>query len=187
MAKTRLNESMRNALHGLARSKISCPEEKATENKAYGVAEKLILKMVNERYPTKDMKILQKYEVTRQDSCLRMQMTTGGVGEFTIKDESKYPLVPSGYCGGRLYAADEATSDALQKWTTARDAVRQATKEKLSDYRSLILFSRNLEDVEAIWPEATEIRQNLNRSLPVLLSDDIVARIKADVETRAGA
>lgn len=184
MATTKLLQSHREFLHAFAKEQVKCPAEEAADKGAYAKAAPLVRHLVEDRYPTKDMKLLAKYEQARNDGCIRLQLSAGGVVEFKFRDPDKGPLVPgsrNGYgCSNRMYAAGQEETDAVSASLAAADAFKKAMATKLSDYGALINHSTSLEQVEEVWPAASALRARLNRSVPVILSDEVVARIRAD-------
>lgn len=184
MASIRLNEGDRSFLYGLAKERVACPAEEAADKAAYAKAEAVVRKIVETKYPPKDMKLLVKYEVAAPDRCIRLQLAAGGVVEFTFPDEKAAPLTPGrrGYgCSSRMYLADEAATPIIAASLQAKDALKKARGRKLEDYKALIWASTSLEQVEAVWPAAAALRPRKGRALPVVLSDEVIARIKADI------
>ena len=87
----------------------------------------------------------------------------------------------TGWCNSHIYQAAAATTAAVQAYQTAVEAYNKAIRAKRDDYYALIRHSTKLEEIEGIWPAASGLRATLNRSVPVVLSDDVVNRIRADV------
>lgn len=182
MAIVRLNQSHRAWLSRLAYTTVSCPEEAATVDTTYKIAAPLVRAIVEIKYPPKDMKVFAKYEAARRDQCIKLNLTAGGVVQFNFHTTEEAPLVPDTYtCSRRIYQADEATTAAVQAHAAACDARKKADATKMADYLALIRCSVKLEEIEAVWPAASSLRATLNRSVPVVLSDDVVNRIRADV------
>lgn len=190
MSKTRINESIRSYLRELVSHHVRCDVEEREASDARHKAEKLVLAMVLDKYPPREMKLLLKWDVAVRDQCIRLQLTAGGVEMFCLSGEEKdWPLRPRTQygCSGHIYAADAATSDAVGAWVLARKNAADALRAKHSDYLALIRHARTLEDIEAVWPLASKVRDRLNKQLPVILSDEVVARIRADVEAQKKA
>ena len=186
MATLRLNASHRDWLSNLARDTTSCPAEAAAVDDTYKVAAPLVRATVEAKYPPKDMEVLAKYEAAEYDPCIRLNLTAGGVTQFEFRGEDVGPIRPNtGWCNHHIYQADEATTAAVQAHEAAVDAFNKAIKAKREDYYALIRHSAKLEEIEGIWPAASGLRATLNRSVPVVLSDDVVARIRADVAKTA--
>jgi hypothetical protein len=189
MAKLRLNNEYRLFLRQLARNNITCATEVAADEAAYKAAEKIVRGMVIERFPTKDMNVLKRYNVAVRDTCFRIQLAAGGVVQFefrgTVDDVGIW--VPYASCASRMYIADEAQTTAIQSAIDAESALEDARERKLADYGALIEASTTLEQVEEIWSEASALRAHVGRALPSVLSDDVIARIKEDVALRVAA
>jgi hypothetical protein len=185
MAIIRMNEQHRQFLYDLAKTTVTCAAEGKADKTAYDKAAPMVRKLVEDRYPPKDMKLLLKYEQARHDNCIRLQLTAGGVVELKFRDDDKGPLVPgqrNGYgCSNRMYAADEAASTAINASILAADVYKKAMSKKLEDYKALIWTAATLDQIETVWPPAAALRERVGRSLPVVLSDEVIARIKADV------
>jgi hypothetical protein len=183
MSTIRLNEGDRTFLYGLAKERITCPDEEKADAIAYAKAAPLVRHLVEDRYPTKDMKLLLKYTVARHDDCIRLQLAAGGVVEFNFRMPDKGPLVPNGYgCSNRMYIAGQEETDAISASLTAKSTCEKARSQKLADYKALIWASQTLEQIEGVWPLAGEVlRPRKGRALPVVLSDEVIARIKADL------
>ncbi len=181
MTATRMNDSHRQFLRDLMRETVKCPAEDKAFDAAYKVAAPLVRKIVEAKYPPKDMKVLALYKSAEHDSCIKLQLTAGGIEQFTFSTDKEAPLRPSVYdCKRRIYAADEAASTAVSAWVLAKNAYDKAFNQKREDYGALINHTLNLEQIEAVWPAAAKLRERLGRSLPMVLSDDVIARIKAD-------
>lgn len=186
MAKIRLTEGLRLALKNLFREVVSCPAEMKALERAYAKASPLIAKIVAVSNPPAEMEVLKKYECARPDACIRLQLTAGGVNEFTFMPDDA-PLTPTRYCGGRMYPADERATAAFNAWADASLAYKAAVARKQTDYFALITGSRYLEEIETVWPEASRLRKSALNNLPATLTDDAIARIRADVQQRAKA
>ena len=186
MTQIRLTHDKRQRLHKLARDLVTCHAEKKALNEAYKIAAPLVRKIVEARYPRRDMMICQKYQVADIDDTIRLNLTAGGVEEFKFKDKTG-PLAVAGYCSNRMFQADDAATDAVMNWVRARDSYRDAIKTKLSDYRALIEGARTFEQVLTVWPEAETLRSDMGSTALIVLSDEVVDRIKADVAQRRAA
>lgn len=188
--KIRLNDNIRGRLIKMIDEKVEAKTEADAITATYKIAMPLVRAAIIARYPQKDMKILQKYEQAGPDTCVRVNFTAGGVNEFKLAENDGLltPGSKDSYgCRNRIYNIDETATDAVQNWLFAVAAHKKAVSAKHEDYMALIRCSNTLEDVESVWPEASEVRVAINSTMPVLLSNDVVARIKADVATRTQA
>jgi hypothetical protein len=185
MAKLRLTQGMRDTLERRAGEWIACPKELKALNAAYAKAAPLVTKAVEAKYPSKDMAILLKYEVAARDQCIRVQAPDGYVREFQYKAVEEAPYAAkTRYCGSRIYLANATTAEAVERWEDASNAYKEAHKQKCADYYALIRAANYLEEIEAIWPAASEIRARYQANLPAAVTDDVISRIRADVSAR---
>lgn len=182
MAKLRLTQAMRTRLRHLANKVVSCPTERATLTAAYKTAAVAVRKAVEKSLPPADMKVLRKYDQAAVDDCIRLNLTAGGVVVFRF-DEDTGPVS----IGCRIFLADEQTTAAYNSWKAADDTWHKALRTKLSDYDALIDGATYYQDVVEVWPEAEQLRTEFGGGSLIAFSPDVVARIRADVKTRAKA
>lgn len=187
-AAIRLNESHRNFLFDLAKTVARCPKEEDADAAAYKKAAPMVRALVEARYPVKDMKVLKKYGCAELRGKPKVTLTAGGIVEFAFREPDECPLAPADYDNRRaIYAASANETKAIEDCSTASAAYKKAREAKLNDYKALILASATLAEVEKVWPEASALRARVANTLPVVLSSDVIARISADVQTRAAA
>ena len=187
MAVIRMNDEHRKALWKLAQEKVRCPVEAEVDKTTYKKAEKAVTAVLRAAYPAKDMKVLEKYSLAGSAREVRLQLTAGGVVEFKFRDPKTAPLIQNHLPYGKIFATNEVQTQAVEDSIQAYDAYRQALKAKLEDYKALIWSSTNLDHIEKVWPEASELRLRIDRHLPMVLSADVISRIKADVASRVAA
>lgn len=183
MTAVRLNDSHRSFLYTLAKERVRCPAEEMADKTTYALAAKLVKAGVESQYPSRDMKVLQKYNAAEQAISVRLQLTAGGVEQFEFRGDKSGPLAPSNRRFNHVYPTTKAMSEAVSAHLLAAAALKKARETKLADYKSLIYSSTNLAQVEAVWPLASELRPRVGRMLPVTLSNEVIARIKADAIT----
>jgi hypothetical protein len=183
MPKLRLNDTSRRMLRALASDTVSCPEEEAALAAAYAAAEPLVRKMVKEKYPPRDMEVLHKYGAAEQDDCIKMQLHAGGVTQFNFTKDTG-PLVVERTTSGAIYLASPDVTDAVLAWEAATAALKKAKTDKLNDYYALVNSVSTMEDVEEIWPDAASVRPRLGSHALTLLSQETIARLKADIASR---
>jgi hypothetical protein len=188
MPKTRLTNGVRDQLVRLAERSLVCEAEAAAERAAYDAVSPLVMALVLERFPARDMRILKKYEVARTDTCIRLVNSGGGIELFKFHDDDA-PVVPSRYCASRNFIAPDETLTALGAWKKARDAHNAAKKAAVLKYRAVINGARNAEDILEVWPAASAVldrfieARQVARSLPTA-SDAAIAFVR---ETNAAA
>jgi transposase len=183
----RLNNSDRELLRNFVRGKIACETEQEIFEKAYKAAKIIVLNVVRKRFPMKDMKLLQKYEAAKLDGCINYggYYDTDSQFRFHLNDKD-IPLVPkNGSCNQRHYEWSKDDHVILSAYQLARQALKKAKNEKTNAYERLIIGSTTFNDIVAVWPAAEILRskiipQNTEQRALAVLSEDVIAMIKAD-------
>lgn len=178
----RVNDEIRSRLWAQASNLIVVPETDA-EEAAYRIAEPLVRMTVEKKYPPKDMKILQKYDVGGIDDCIKLQLTENGVHMFNFH-KGTGPLVAEKTTMGVIYQADVDTTAAVLAWVTANEATKKAKLRLEQAYRALIQNARTLEEIIEVWPEAAEASEYAHSRALTVLTPETIAMIKADVARR---
>lgn len=187
MAKTRLTQHHRDTLVLLAFNLVKAPAEQAALDASYEVASAAVRVLVLAKYPHKDMLILKRYDAARPDPCIYLD-STGGRLRFEFRTAEEAPLVPSNRgCGSRSYLPEPEAAASVEAWSAAVKTLKEALDGKMADYKGLITASRTFEDVVEVWPEAEQLRTRIcgARQALSIVSDELVARIRADVQARA--
>jgi hypothetical protein len=186
MRKVRLNKAHRARLRQLFQEVVKCPAEENALQLAYQRAEPLVRATVLAEYPPKDMKVLKRYDVAKQDDCIKLRLTRGGEMMFNFATGTG-PLVAKLTYTGKIYLADEPTTKAVEGWDVATRNLEKAIKAKRNDYFALIETAQTFEGVTAIWTEAEKIRPVITKQPTALvaLNPSVIQRIKADVQTRS--
>lgn len=156
MAKRRLLQWMRNRLI-LHADKVVLPmrEKKALET-AYAKAAPLVMAIAQKRYPAADMGGLERYNAGERYDTIKLQFPNGVVTEFAF-EEGKGPYTPDTRYNTRMYLADQATANAVDKWGAARGEYQEECKKRLAAYSALIAGAGYVEDIVEMWPEAKDI------------------------------
>lgn len=179
MAKTRLNNTMRERLHKLAMSLAIFPDEEEADNAAYESAEALVRAAVHSAHPPKDMAVLQKYGVAQEDACRHLVEQTdegaGRVRHFIFRDDA--PMAPStrGWrCHRNPIAVSVDTMNAVEASIEAASALEDARKEASHAFWALFRGCRYFCDVAEAWPAAAEHKASITgaKQLPVVALDD---------------
>lgn len=178
MAKTRLTQSMRQALKQYARKALSEAEDTATVDSTYNVAAQLVKTHVESLFPPKDMEVLAKYNACYRDACVNNHRSF----TFAFYEQRYAPRVPrdGNSCSTREYAFDAATKAAIERYNLAVSLRNDKVEAKLRDYVSLIYSARTFEDVTDVWAAAEVLRSQLHiatNSL-VAVNADVLARIR---------
>lgn len=201
MANVRLNNEHRHYLKGVMKTTVDVPAEKKARDDALDKLKPLVRKMIEDRFPQKDMAVLKKYSVSGWAWYARMQLAAGGVVQFQFceprkdhygrqqpvsdEDAKEHGLRLEPVNHNLLYLADDKTTDAYAKYDLAEAAYKKALNAKFRDYGALIDASTTLEQIEEVWPEAGKmLRKRIEATLPVVLSDEVMERIRADAKVR---
>lgn len=193
MAVTRLNYEYRSFLQEYARATVKCPVEEKAFDHAYVAMADVVRKLVQAKYPPRDMKVLGRYELVEHACEVKFNLSAGGVVAFNFRQKNgkwgaQTPMRPRTYEAGRkVFQLDEANTKIYYAYDTARTVFENLLKAKLADYDALIKSATTLEEVEKVWSEASIMRTRIVKNLPAVLSEDVVKRIRADVATRAPA
>lgn len=185
-----LRNAHREALKNLRNTVVQCVTEDAAVKDAYRKAAPLVRKAVEAEYPPRDMKVLSKYEAAEQDDCIRLRMAHGAVQDVMFNfNEGTGPVVVKKTYNGKFFLADETTTEAVAAWKTAIEQRDKTLAQKKSDYGTLINAARTLEEIETLWPEASQIREAFNKNQVALLAltPTVIQRIKMDVAERVKA
>lgn len=187
----RLTIEIRHALNSMVREKITYPAFDDAEEKAREALFEAITNSIEREFPQKDMKVLAKYDCAEKFNGWHCVMLFDSRRVDMRSSYSNDPVLPVPFKSTllvrhrpviRLNADETAVYD---KWATAR--VQQTTQQEKgwADYYALIKGSTTLEQVEKVWPAAAAVRTKINRSLPVIVLDDVIKRIAADQKKRA--
>lgn len=179
----RMNDALRERLNKLVETTVTFPDLDSAIDQLYRDAAPLVWKAVEAKYPQKDMKICAKYEAASVDDCIDLQLTAGGVNRFHFR-KGTGPLVVKKTYHNQVYLADEDTTNAVLAWLDAVDKRNENVKAVQNDYRALIKSARTLEEIIEIWPQAEEVSQYARSQALTVLSEDVIARIKADAAKR---
>ena len=180
----RMNEALRERLNKEVTQLVHLPELGRAEMEAYNNAAPLVREAVEKKYPQKDMKICAKYEAASVDDCIKLQLTAGGVQEFRFIEKTG-PLVVKKTYSGQVYLADDPTTTAVLDWVEAHETHDKQLRALRNDYHALIQSAKTLEEVLEIWPEVAGVELYARSNALTILSADVIARIRADVATRA--
>lgn len=184
MAKTRLNERSRKILGLHARALVTAQNEKSAADMAYKEAAAGVRKMIEARYPPRDMAVLKRYEQAHECHSVSMQLHAGGFQVWHFRRDDKAPFQPGHSC--KTHLADETVTASVQKSISADSALKKVLEKKLEDYYSLIAAANTFEDVCEVWPEVEMVRSQCGASaIVVAVTSEVVERIRADVAQRA--
>lgn len=195
MAKTRLAKWSRDEILSHIEIGIQAPKEQKEYDRAMKAAHAVILKAVRKKYSLEDMEVLKKYNLTRLQACGTVISPTGQVIGFSFphkRDHStnyntesleniELPIVPTACCEIRNLLVTQNTAVKIENWNFCKEALKEAKNKKLNDYRSLVLGSKYIEDLEEILPfEADFFDKFKNSKTSIIVSGELIERIKSD-------
>lgn len=178
------------ALRKLRDTVVRAVTEENVVKEAYRKAAPLVRKVVETEYPPRDMRVLAKYEAAERDDCIKLRLAYGAAQDVMFDfDEGTGPLVVNKTYSGKMFLADEETTEAVSAWKDAKEKRDKTLRQKKDDYNTLINAARTLEEVENLWPEAAQIRElfNTNQVALLALTPTVIQRIKMDVAERTAA
>lgn len=178
MAKIRLTQWMRQSLLEIADQSLVFPIETTALDHTYRVAAPLVRAAVEVALPPADAEVLMRYEHARRDSCIPCKdLDSDYFTVFNFHQDDTYPIQQR--C--RVVPISGETVTALKMHELAAADLKKARAERMNDYRALILTLRNLEDIEAVWPLAGQLRARLGEGRALTtLNNDVITRIRRD-------
>lgn len=185
MAKRKLLQWMREQLKEHAKKVVTCSSEKKALDTAYNRALPLVTKIVTDKFPPAEMKIVSKWKGASFEHEAKLSIPSGSVVKFDF-EKGDAPLRPDGYqFGNQIFIAAAPIAAAVEKWLDARTAYLAERKKRLDAYRAMIDGSSTVEDLIAVWPEAAGV---LPAGSPLIaLGPEQIAIIKADLRERKAA
>ena len=206
MSKTRLTKEMRSQLEQLARTSVKdSPEFEKPYQQARTVALAGIKRVAVTKLPLKDLKVLQKYGVAEFDACpcvvtepdeknterryLRIpfvgSLNDNNYEQIKRAEEEKKEGVWIPKSANCKIFLDKAATQNLDYWLQLDAERTKRLSDLIKDLYTLISNTRNLEDLEAVWPAAMQIRAKYPvANLPAVRIDDVVARIQAAIANK---
>lgn len=188
MSKTRLNNHSRDVLNRLAERLVQVSDDELRASQKDG--DTLVRKMVEHRYPPKDMKVLRQYEQAHEDRCIRVRLHAGGDFQWNIRKDSPSVWQPGRYSCSNMHLADESTTAAIELFRKLEADFKKRRAEKLAPYYKLINSSSTFEAVVSVWAEAEQVRAECGaRSSAVVgaVTPEIIDAIHADMAERVAA
>lgn len=195
MPKTRLLRHHRDTLKNFAREKVQITKAEQEEiNKLRQKINKMVISFITKNFPQKDMVILKKYGCASVDRCIYFMVpdTTLTV-QWKFPEEMKdtLPLMPirsTRSYGRNIHDGGDELPKLIQEYEKLESKAKEDRNQRRRDYFALIEYTRNYEDLLEIWPEAEEVRSRITGyQVPSVVSDEMIARIKADQEARKSA
>lgn len=184
MAKRRLLEWMRQTLNEHVYKSVDPAAERKAMDSAYRKVAPMVARMVARKFKPEEMKILTKYGVSTEDTCIRITMPDSRVVEFELR-EAEAVTVPYGRCQNRMYLGDDILMAAYDAHAKAVEAHKDETARRIEAYRTLIRSAATVEDIVEVWPEAAKLLPATAVMAP--LTEEQLALIRADTSQRVAA
>ncbi|MET0364880.1 MAG: hypothetical protein ABW169_09505 [Sphingobium sp.] len=181
----RLNQSDRETLYAFAKKKVAETHDNSAFDAAYENAADVICGTMQDMYPPKDMKVLERYEQARRDACIYYSTGGSNYEQFCFrKDDERIPLRPSDRgCNWRTpFLLEGQAADALAIFRKAEAEAKETLKRRENDFRALIYGAKTFNEVANVWPGAEALRSTIAGEATALsvLSSDVIDRLKAD-------
>jgi hypothetical protein len=146
-------------------------------------------KAIRIRYPQEDMVILRKFNLTREDRCLRFQFPSQRVDGFSFKLQTPIADMPykNGCFSGEVFPVDAAFEEAFDEYATVKRANDKFQNDKWQSFRALAIACVYLDEVLEVIELPEEIRERLgHRSIGlVAVTPETVASLKATFKQAA--
>lgn len=186
MAHYRLRMSDRDFLTSYSQSVIDCPKERGRVDRLYPKVLAILRRKVEAAFPPADMEVLRRYELVAKITQIRLALDAGGIDEVRLRGEDTLAAPHAGR--NRIYGCTAVETGQIAEYIAAADALDAALKTKHHDYRSFIAAATTLEQIAEVWPEgAAALEKRIVRNLPSVVSEDLIARVKADAAQRRKA
>jgi len=179
----RLSDGNRDRLINFARKEVERTQDSAAIDAAYELAADAVAAAVERAFPAKDMKVLAKYELARPDACIYVSGGYGEFMEFTFRDDDKRtPSRPSRNCRRQPVLLEDAERELITSYFNLLNERKETVRRRLNDFITLIRNSTNFNGLVEIWPAAEALRGEIvgHGTAVSLMSDDVIARLKAD-------
>lgn len=180
MARTRLNMRIRDHLYGYATKNIQTPEEDKKFREAYDACVPEVTRIVEAKFPPKDMKILKKYDFGSIDDCIKLKFPNERITVFRYEKDTG-PYVAKLTYQNQVYLADDTTMKVVENWEQAKEVVETAKKKIRNAYHALIYGSVYVEDITETWPEAIDHVPHKSY-VPMILTPETVSLIRKNEE-----
>lgn len=147
---------------------------------------------IRKKYPENDMKVLEKYNCTRKDGCLRFTILgTGqvfGVEFFprynVIEDiASELAPVPTGRgCSNNdVFVISETGKKAIESFTAAKEKYNDDKAKKRAEYRAFLDVCKYVEEVDEVVPLTEELKKRYMSGAPLVAANpELVEQIRQE-------
>ena len=189
MAAKVLNVGHRNTLKAFAWRLVKQTQDTSQVDAAYDLAASLVAAVLEGKYPKKDMDVLKKYNLGRQDSCVFLSPGYGQVIRFNFRDQdTRVPHQPDRYCNGRTpHLLNDEQAQIVKTYEALKDQWERDVTARSRDFDALISVARTFEGLVEVWPAANQLREHIcgKSSSVAAISAETISRIKLDPAANA--
>lgn len=187
MAKLRLLAGMKETLRANVRQHVVPRNLKAALDTAYALCLPAVKAAADKKWPSADLKVLRKYELTTKMSRVQCTNKLGQVKTFHVAESDEIELPDKSWYSERQRVpmiTDKETA-VLDQWLDAHEAYNIEFDKRVKAYDALIHGANYLEDLLEIWPEAAALVPRTGGAI-LALGPDQIAVIRRDLaEQRA--
>ena len=180
---TRLNKDTREQLICFA---LKTAEIKKSiidrHSKACKAADKAVAAGLRKKYPTKDMRILEKYKCTAKDFCVRV-VTEENTSQIVMYNFCKRELCPPTpqpagcqFSRGALWLGQEAAAAVIEYEAATRE-FDKAKRTLKSDFSALVHKAKTFEELVKQWPPFQQASDIFNNGALTVMNDEVLNRI----------
>jgi hypothetical protein len=201
----RLNKDHRNSLKSLADKIIRADHESTNIHTAmFDDIIEQARKIVIADTPESDLKVLRKYSmIYKAKSASFVYADSSDVfnirfykDDYRAMDHEKQKSEEEKYCvevpyrgnqgwnNRKIYQADKKLTELYRAYDLADNKYQQDLNQKLSKYFDLINHVTTFEALLSVWPEAQQLSQTFYVNLPSVITDEVIASIKAESTAR---
>jgi hypothetical protein len=197
MAKTLMREATRESILEWMMKEYDAKHDGVLK-KPYEKAAAAANKAIRAKYPEADMVVLRKYNLAGRDGCLRfVNQDTGQVfgvefypnyGESALGVTKEFLAdMPKGRgCGSsEVFSVNATQQAALQQFIAEKDSVKEARKQKVSDYKSFLAACKTVDEFNDAVPLPEDLRNRyMSGGALIAISPEKIAEISKDFKRK---
>lgn len=148
MVKTKLSVERRDKIHSFMMATWEGKQESVRNTEEFSKLLTLINQEIRKKYPEKDMEVLRKYKLTRQDSYVKLHCDTriqGTNGVLFL--DTDFKDVPEDKAYGLVLVVDKPVMMAYDIVEKLFDKYTKTRNEKAAKFREFLNSCRYVEDV----------------------------------------
>ena len=192
MPKTRLTNAKREQILKDVMKRLDLGDVQSTALTAFQLAHKTVSAAVERACPSKDLKVLSKYQCTRSSTSPILRTEKGMRRDTSFNDsetnslqgDSKHVPAFKGpdkwkFFEYEIIVTDEEM-DTWEEWKLAKSAWTKARSTARADFKAVLYGAKTVEDLEEVLPLDKAYFANYKKPNQALtVSGDVVARVKS--------